>query len=74
MKWWGRTCPVCTAELSWEKLSSPAFHFSNLKGGGEGERKGQCLRRKKTVMEEVIKKEKKMIFEVNIYETPSILY
>lgn len=45
-----------------KKLSSPAFHFSNLKGGGEGERKGQCLRRKKTIMEEVIKKKGKKDF------------
>ena len=55
-------------------LSCPAFHFSNLKGGGEGE-KGTASKKEENHNGRSNKKEgKRTTFEVSIYETPSILY
>ena len=56
----GKTCPVCTAELlQGEKPSSPAFHFSNLKGKKKKEEKGTVSKKEENITEEAIKKKEK---------------
>ena len=57
----GKTCPVCTAELlQGGKPSSPAFHFSNLKGKKKKkEEKGTVSKKEENITEEAIKKKGK---------------